>query len=153
MSKQSIEERVMEFTQPVVDQLGLELVDVEFVKEGASWYLRVYIDKPGGVEVDDCQAVSGQVSDLLDQHDPISQAYYLEVSSPGLDRPLKKDKDFQRYAGELVKLNTYAPLDGKKSFTGKLIGLQDDGIHVEVSGKELIFSKDKVSSVRLEISF
>lgn len=153
MAKKGIEEQVMEFSQPVVERLGLELVDVEFVKEGASWYLRVYIDKPGGIEVDDCQAVSGQVSDLLDQHDPITQAYYLEVSSPGLDRPLKKDKDFEKYTGELIKLNTYAPLDGKKSFTGKLLGLQDDGIHLEVNGQERVFPREKVSSVKLEISF
>lgn len=153
MAKKGIEEQVMEFSQPVVERLGLELVDVEFVKEGASWYLRVYIDKPGGIEVDDCQAVSGQVSDLLDQHDPITQAYYLEVSSPGLDRSLKKDKDFEKYTGELIKLNTYAPLDGKKSFTGKLLGLQDDGIHLEVNGQERVFPREKVSSVKLEISF
>lgn len=153
MSKKSIEEQVAEFTQPVVEPLGLELVDVEFVKEGANWYLRVYIDKPGGVEVEDCQEVSGKVSDLLDQRDPIPQAYFLEVSSPGLDRPLKKDKDFERYSGELVKVNTYAPIDGKKSFTGNLLGLQEDGIHLEVKGQEMVFPRDKVSSVRLEISF
>ena len=94
----------------------MNLVDVEFLKEGANWYLRVYIDKPGGIAIDDCQAVSEQLSDKLDEVDPIKQSYILEVSSPGLERPLKKDSDFERFKGEQVEVKLFQPIERKKDF-------------------------------------
>jgi len=153
MSKKNVEAIVEELVTPITTALDLELVDVEFVKEGADWYLRVFIDKPGGVEIDDCQEVSVKLSNLLDEKDPIPQAYYLEVSSPGLDRPLKKEKDFVRYQGRLVKVSTFAPIDGQKSFVGQLAGLRDDHVVIIQDGQELSIPKDKVAMVRLEIEF
>ena len=105
---------------PLVDAHGFELVDVEYVKEGGSWYLRAYIDKPGGIAVDDCEVISRALSDLLDEHDFIEDSYILEVSSPGLGRPLKKEKDFVRSQGELVEVRTYRAIQHQKEFTGIL---------------------------------
>ncbi len=153
MSNLKIVRQVEELVKPIVDALDLELVDVEFVKEGSQWYLRVYIDKPGGVDIDDCQAVSERLDVLLDEKDPIPQSYILEVSSPGIERPLKKPEDYRRFAGSLVTVNTYAPIDGKKSFTGNLIGLHDDGVHLDVDGKRVVIPKDKISLTRLAVEF
>ncbi|MDA8233755.1 MAG: ribosome maturation factor RimP [Clostridia bacterium] len=153
MSKKSVEALVEELVLPITEAFDLELVDVEFVKEGADWYLRVFLDKPGGVEIEDCQAVSGKLSNILDEKDPIPQAYYLEVSSPGLDRPLKKDKDFERYQGRLVRVNTFAPLDGQKSFLGNLVGLREDQVVITQEDHEYSIPRDKVSMVRLELEF
>jgi ribosome maturation factor RimP len=152
MSKK-IEELVQEYAEPITNELGLELVDVEFVKEGADWYLRVYIDKPEGVDVEDCRDVSHKLSEIIDAKDPIPQAYYLEVSSPGLERPLKKDKDFEKYQGKLINIKTFASIDGKKSFVGHLVGLKDDGVEIDIKGEKLVIPRDKASSIRLEIEF
>ena len=107
---------------PIMNEFRFELVDVEYVKEGSNWYLRAYIDKPGGITVDDCEAVSRRLSDLLDEEDFIDDAYILEVSSPGLGRPLKKDKDFARSIGEEVEIRTFRPVDHEREFTGVLKG-------------------------------
>ncbi|EGD46664.1 protein of unknown function DUF150 [Ruminiclostridium papyrosolvens DSM 2782] len=151
--KKNIQQTVTELVSPVVENLNYELVDVEYVKEGANWYLRVYIDKPGGISIDDCQAVSEQVSELLDKNDPIDQSYYLEVSSPGLDRPLKTEKDFTKYKGELVEVKVFQPIDGKKIFEGELVGLMDNFIVISQDGHDVQFERDKVAVVKRVIKF
>jgi len=129
-------------------------VDVEYVKEGPNWYLRIYIDKPGGITIDDCKIVSEEVSDLLDKEDPIPQRYFLEVSSPGLERPLKKDSDFEKFKGELVEVRLFKAINGKKIYIGELIGLIDNKIVITLdSGETIEFEKEKVSLVRRSIIF
>lgn len=145
---------VYEMVEPIAVEQGVELVDVEYVKEGGQYILRVYLDKPGGVTIDDCQQVSNVLSDLLDQKDPITEAYLLEVSSPGIDRPLKKDSDFVRFAGQKVDISTYAPINGKKKkFTAELVGLEDQKIVVLLDGERLALGRDQVSQVRLAVEF
>lgn len=151
--KKSIQQAVMELAAPVTESLNYELVDVEYVKEGTNWYLRVYIDKPGGIGIDDCQAVSEQLSEILDQKDPIEQSYYLEVSSPGLDRPLKTQRDFEKYKGELVEVKVFQPIDGQKVFEGELVGLIDNNIVILQGGHNMGFEKDKVAVVKRVIKF
>lgn len=154
MSKKRIDELVTELALPITERHNYELVDVEYVKEGANWYLRIYIDKPEGVGLDDCQIVSEEISDELDRLDPIEQAYFLEVSSPGLDRPLKKPRDFEKYAGELVEVKTYQPIDGTKLFEGELIGLENNKIIItDKKGNRLEFEKEKVASTKRVIKF
>ena len=151
--KKQVQQAIFELAAPIVDSLNYELVDVEFVKEGANWYLRIYIDKDGGITIDDCQAVSERMSDILDKQDPIQQSYYLEVSSPGLDRPLKTERDFVKYKGEEVEVKLFQPIDGQKLFEGELIGLIDNNIVIKTNGKELSFEKEKVAIVRRVIRF
>jgi ribosome maturation factor RimP len=154
MAKKATEEIITEMALPVVQKNAFELVDVEFVKEGANWYLRVYIDKPGGITIDDCQTVSEELSDKLDEADPIKQSYFLEVSSPGLDRPLKKDGDFEKFRGELVEIKTYQPMDGKKIFEGELLGLEENRIAIkQANGEVMKFGRDEVAIARRVIKF
>ncbi|MDA8211741.1 MAG: ribosome maturation factor RimP [Clostridia bacterium] len=153
MAKKEIPAVVEAMVLPIVQELNLELVDVEFVKEGAHWYLRVFLDKDGGIDVEDCSSVSEQLSQLLDEQDPIPQAYMLEVSSPGLDRPLKKQADFAKYAGRLVRVKTYAPVDGKKELVGELKGLEGEDVVLTVEGREVRIPWERAASIRLEIEF
>lgn len=153
MAKRKVEDIVTELAEPIVSALSYELVDVEFLKEGANWYLRVYIDKPGGVFIDDCQAVSEQLSDKLDELDPIKQSYILEVSSPG-ERPLKKERDFERFKGEIVEVKLYQPLNGKKVYEGELLGLIDDKVNIKTDeGVTLSFDRKETALVRRIIRF
>ena len=147
------ETRVLPLVLPIVEEMGLELVDLEFVKEGANWYLRIYIDKENGVDINDCEAVSKAVEAKLDAEDPIEQAYVLEVSSPGLDRPLKKEEDFVRFAGEIIDVKLYQAMNGKKTLEGKLIGLEDGVIVMEEDGKEVRISRKDAADVRLAVIF
>ena len=118
--RETYEAKTEELLQPLVDAHGFELVDVEYVKEAGNWYLRAYIDKPGGIAVDDCEVISRALSDKLDEEDYIEDSYILEVSSPGLGRPLKKDKDFQRSIGKEIEVRTFRAIDKQKEFTGIL---------------------------------
>jgi len=155
MSK--VTEVVEELAEPIFQELGLELVEIEFVKEGKSWFLRVYIDKDNGVDIEDCGLVSEKLSEKLDELDPIPQNYFLEVSSPGAERPLKKDKDFQKAIGKNVFIKTYEPFDGEKSFEGTL--LEFDGQHVKIEMKIKTRKKtieipyEKVANARLAVTF
>ena len=154
MAQKKIEETVAGLALPIVERLKFELVDVEFIKEGTNWYLRAYIDKPGGVTIDDCQSVSEELSKKLDDADPIKQGYFLEVSSPGLERPLKKDRDFEKFKGEQVEVKLFQPLNGKKVFEGQLAGLIDNKVVIKPNDKETLeFERDKVSLVRRVIKF
>ena len=148
------EKKILPILVPIVAERNLELVDLEFVKEGANWYLRVYIDKEGGVDIDDCELVSRALEAKLDTEDPIEQPYILEVSSPGIDRPLKKDADFEKYRGEIIDLKLYKAVDGQKQFQVKLLGLADGIISVENEEEKVItFAQKDVASVRLAVLF
>lgn len=152
MSKEQIENLVEGLVNDIIASTDLEMVDVEYVKE-RDWYLRVFLDKEGGLEVEDCQWVSERLENKLDELDPIKDSYYLEVSSPGIDRALRKERDFVRHSGEMVEISTFAPVNGKKSIVGTLIGLTDGNIHVDVAGTEVIVAREKTSQVRLHIDF
>ena len=142
MSKREIyEQKTEELIMPLIEQHQFELVDVEYVKEGGNWYLRAYIDKPGGITVDDCELVSRALSDLLDEHDFIEDAYILEVSSPGLGRPLKKDKDFARSIGEEVDVKTFRAIQHQKDFTGILKAYEKEKSVWELDGGEASYSR------------
>lgn len=154
MVKKNIEELVTEIVLPITEKHKFELVDVEYIKEGPYWYLKIYIDKPGGITIDDCQLISEEIDPILDKKNFIEQSYFLEVSSPGLERPLKKDKDFEKFKGEPVEVKLFAPIDGKKVFEGELVGLIDNKIVIKKDTAETVeFDRDKVSSVRRIIKF
>ncbi len=153
MARKKVEEHVTELVEPICASHSFDLVDVEFVKEGAHWFLRVYIDKPGGISIDDCQAVSEELSKKLDKTDPIPQSYFLEVSSPGLDRPLKKPEDFRRYRGELVEVRLYQPINGEKVFEGRLEGLIDGKVVINQESGPMEFEAEKVALVKRVIEF
>ena len=128
--REEYEQKTETLLEPIITRLGFELVDVEYVKEGGQWYLRAYIDKPGGITVDDCEAVSREFSDILDEKDYIEDSYIFEVSSPGLGRPLKKEKDFKRSLGEEVEVRTYRAIDHQKEFIGILDGYDKDTVTI-----------------------
>lgn len=152
--KKSIETTVEEIVEKITEPLGFEIVDVEYVKEAGEYYLRIYLDKEGGISLDDCEQVSRKLSEQLDKEDPISENYFLEVSSPGLDRPLKKEKDFIRYQGRDVEIKLYKAVDGVKQFEGELVGLTEDkNIKIIIDGNEVEFNKKEVALVRLAIKF
>lgn len=154
MAKKNTEALIHEIALPLADGMGYELVDVEYVKEGQHWYLRIYIDKEGGVSLDDCQSFSSKVNVLLDEADPIKNSYFLEVSSPGLDRPLKKAADFDRYLNRDIEVNLYTQLDGSKYYKGINKGLDGDMLALELSdGKELVIPFKNVGSARLYFEF
>ena len=147
-------ERVQELTQELVAQLGYELVEVEFAKEAAGWVLTLYIDSPSGITLDDCEQVSRAVDPVLDEADPIEQAYYLSVSSLGLDRPIKKDRDFQRNVGKSVTVKLYAPVEKKKEFTGKLMDFNDTAFTLVLEdGAQITFERRDAALIRPYISF
>ncbi len=153
MQGRSVEAITTELADSLAAQLQLELVDVEYVKEGPQWYLRVYIDKPGGVTLQDCTLFNQVLSTKLDEEDPIPSSYLLEVSSPGIDRPLKKDSDFQRFSGGLVEVRTYAPVDGRKKWRGRLVGYKDGFVELEVDDRLLRIPRDKVAKASLSPEF
>ncbi len=145
--------KVKQLIEPQVIGLGLELVDIEYVKEGAHWYLRVYIDKDGGVDIDDCAEVSHHVSEILDRENPIPQAYMLEVSSPGIERPLVKKEDYEKYRGELVTIYSKEPYQGYTRFTGNLMGLENEHAVLEYDGKEIKIPLDFIKRAHLTFEF
>ena len=150
MPKVKICDLIIKLTEPVIVENGMELVDVEFVKEGTNYYLRLFIDKDGGIDLDDCEKISHLISDLLDKEDPIEQAYFLEVSSPGLDRPLKKTKDFHKYEGHQVIVKTFSAFEGKKKHQGKLGQYNEVNLHLLVENKEIRIPWEMVSQVKLD---
>ena len=139
---------------PIIEDNHFELVDVEYVKEGSSWYLRAYIDKEGGITVDDCELVSRAFSDLLDKDDFIEDAYILEVSSPGLLRPLKKDKDYQRNLGKLLEVKLFAPLNGVKEFEAELKSYDKESATLVMDDDtEVTVKRSEISLIRPAIEF
>ncbi len=152
--KETYEQKTEELLLPLVEKHQFELVDVEYVKEGGNWYLRAYIDKQGGITVDDCEIISRALSDLLDQHDFIEEAYILEVSSPGLGRPLKKEKDFARSLGEEIEVRTFRPINHQKEFTGILKEYDKEKIVIEAENQETMeFDRSDLALVRLAFDF
>ena len=133
--------------------LDYELVDVEYVKESGSYYLRVYIDKKAGITLDDCQSMSELLGEKLDKEDPIENAYYLEVSSPGLDRPLKNDRDLKRNLGKDIEISLYKPLENKKKFEGNLKFFTEDKIVIKINDDEMEIPRDAISVIKLALKF
>ena len=148
-----ITEQVEAFAKPIVEEKGCTLWDVEYVREGSERFLRVYIDKEGGVCIDDCEAVSRGVDPLLDEADPIQDAYTFEVSSAGADRPLKKPEHFDAFMGAEVDVKFYKAVNGQKSATGILAGYDDGSVTLNVGGEEITYDKKEIAFVRLHVSF
>lgn len=146
-------EKITELIEPLLAEKNFELVDIEFKNEGKSRLLRIYIDKLNGITIDDCAEVSREFGTILDVNDVISSSYRLEVSSPGLRRPLKKAEDFSRFAGRKVKVKTYAPVHERKTFTGELIGYENGEVIVDVDGSHYKIPENMVSKANLEIDF
>ena len=152
--REETEAKALALLAPIVEEAGFELVDLEYVKEAGTWYLRGYIDKPGGITVNDCEAVSRVFSDKLDEADFIEDSYVMEISSPGLDRPLKKEKDFQRSLGKLVEVRTYKPLDRQKEFVGTLEGYDAGTVTIqEEEGERRVFDRKDIALIRLAVVF
>ncbi len=148
MAKRKVEDIVFDLAKPIIDRNNFELVEIEYKKEGADWYLRVYIDKEGGITIDDCESVSRELSDLLDEADPIEQSYIFEVSSPGIDRPLKTDRDYEKNNGKLVEVKLFSPLDGKKALEGILKGHNKEIVEIETDGKDIQIEKSSIALIR-----
>lgn len=151
--KEEYEQKAEALLSPIVESNGFELVDVEYVKEAGNWYLRGYIDKPGGITVNDCETVSRAFSDRLDEDDFIEDSYIMEISSPGLDRPLKKEKDFARSIGKLVEIRTYRPIEKQKEFCGELTAYDNNSVTIDEERTPRTFDKKDIALVRLAIDF
>ena len=152
--REQYEQQTEELLEPIVTGFGFELVDVEYVKEAGTWYLRAYIDKPDGITVDDCEAVSRKFSDILDEKDYIEDTYIFEVSSPGLGRPLKKEKDFKRSLGEEVEIRTYRAIEHQKEFVGILQEYDNDTVTIAYEDDTTqTFNRSEIALIRLALDF
>ena len=152
--KENYESRVERYLLPLVEEHHFELVDVEYVREAGTWYLRAYIDKEGGIAVDDCEVISRALSDWLDKEDFIDDSYILEVSSPGLGRPLKKEKDFVRSMGKDVDVRLYRQLNKQKEFTGALSAYDENTVTLTMEdGSQMVFEKADIALIRLALDF
>ncbi|BAS27533.1 ribosome maturation factor RimP [Limnochorda pilosa] len=149
MRRETIEEQVKALAQPVADACGVELVDVTYLSENGRWILRISIDREGGVTLDDCQRVSQALGDELDRVDPIPGSYSLEVSSPGLERPLRRPAEFQRFKGRLVWVRSYGPIQGSRSWEGRLLGVDDGQVVLETATGEVRIPLDRVAKAHL----
>ena len=149
-----IELRTEQLAQPIVDENNFELVDIEYVKEGANWYLRVYADKEGGINIDDCVLLSRALEAKLDEEDFIEDAYILEVSSPGLGRPLKKDKDFERSIGKEIEIKLYRPIEKQKEWEGTLVSYNTESVTIRLeTEEEMTIARNDIALVRLALDF
>ncbi len=155
-----VADEVRRLLEPVLARDGYELVEVEWGREGPRWVLRIYVDRPGGVGIDDCQAVSRTVEPILDAEDVIEPAYDLEVSSPGVDRPLRRPADFDRFAGQRAHVKAFAPIEGtapgsprRKSWTGVLQGFRDGAVELDVDGAVHRIPLDQIAKANLEYDF
>ena len=155
--KEDIESHTEALLAPILEAVGFELWDVEYVKEGQDMFLRIYIDKPGGITIDDCVDVSRKLSDALDADDPTDDAYTLEVSSPGLGRKLKKDREFEKSLGRDIDIKFYKPVDGSKEITGKLVGYDRETVSIKPPGASppnaVSYKRSDMASVKLHIDF
>ena len=150
MSK--ITEKVTALARPVVEEEGCSLWDVEYVREAGCWYLRIYIDKEGGVGIDDCERISRRLDPLLAEADPIPDSYVFEVGSAGAERELKRPGDFEQFMGHEVEVKTYKPINGSKAFVGELAGYADGTVTVRVGADDMTFEKNQIALVRLHVS-
>ena len=152
--KETYEKKTEDYLLPLMEEYHFELVDVEYVKEAGNWYLRAYIDKEGGIAVDDCEVISRALSDWLDKEDFIDDSYILEVSSPGLGRPLKKEKDFVRSMGKDVDVRLYRQLNKQKEFTGALSAYDENTVTLTMEdGSQMVFEKADIALIRLALDF
>lgn len=152
--KEQYEARTEELILPIIDRMNFELVDVEYVKEGSVWYLRAYIDKEGGITVNDCEAVAREMNEILDREDYVEGSYTFEVSSPGLGRPLKKEKDYKRSMGKELEIRTYRAINREKEFYGILKAYDDATVTLEMEdGTEMKFEKAEIALIRLALDF
>ena len=151
--RENYESRTEELLLPIAERFGVEIYDIEYVKEGSDWYLRAYIDKPGGVNISDCENVSRALSDKLDEEDFVEDAYILEVSSPGLGRTLKKDRHLAKSIGQEVELKTYKPIEKQKEFRGILLSYDADRIILSIDQEEKVFARKEVALIRLAHDF
>ena len=150
MSK--ITDKVTQLARPVVEEEGCSLWDVEYVREAGCWYLRIFIDKEGGVGIDDCERISRRLDPLLDEADPIPDSYVFEVGSAGAERELKRPGDFEQFMGHEVEVKTYKPVNGSKSFVGTLSGYADGAVTLRVGADNMTFEKNQIALVRLHVS-
>ena len=148
-----VTELVAEFARPIVEAHGCELWDVEYVREGSEYFLRLYLDKEGGVSIDDCEAISRALDPILDEEDPIPESYHFEVCSAGLERALKRPGDFERFMGEPVMVKLYRPRNGLKEIPGILRGYENGCVTVEAGKETITFQKSEVALVRLRVEF
>ncbi len=155
MSKrETYETRTEELITPILDRMNFELVDVEYVKEGGTWYLRAYIDKEGGITVNDCEAVAREMNEILDKEDFVEDSYVFEVSSPGLGRPLKKEKDYVRSIGKEVEIRTYRAINREKEFYGILSAYDENTVTIKTEDEtEMTFEKSDIALIRLAFDF
>ena len=155
MSKrETYETRTEELITPILDRMNFELVDGEYVKEGGTWYLRAYIDKEGGITVNDCEAVAREMNEILDREDFVEDSYVFEVSSPGLGRPLKKEKDYIRSMGKEVEIRTYRAINREKEFYGILSAYDENTVTIKTEdGTEMTFEKSDIALIRLAFDF
>ena len=154
MSKrETYEARTEELITPILERMHFELVDVEYVKEGGTWYLRAYIDKEGGITVNDCEAVAREMNEILDREDFVEDSYVFEVSSPGLGRPLKKEKDYIRSMGKEVEIRTYRAINREKEFYGILKSYDENSVTIENEDGEQTFQKSDIALIRLAFDF
>lgn len=151
--KEDIEKMVEQLLHDILGEKAFELVDVEYLKEAGTWYLRVFIDKQGGITIDDCEYVSRALDVKLDEKDPIKDPYILEVSSPGLDRPLKKEKDFERSLGKSVEVKLYKPLNGEKEFVGVLKSYNTEAVTLIINDEDQSFNRKELAIIRLAVLF
>ena len=150
MSK--ITEKVAALARPIVEEEGCTLWDVEYVREAGTWYLRIFVDKEGGLSIDDCERISRRLDPMLDEVDPIPDSYVFEVGSAGAERELKRPSDFEQFLGSEVEVRLYQPVNGAKAFVGKLKGYDDGEVTIENGGSDMRFDKSRVALVKLHIS-
>ncbi len=146
-------DRIEAMAAPLAAEVGCTVWDVEYIKEAGNWYLRVYLDRPEGVDLNCCESVSRRLSDLLDEEDPIPDSYILEVSSPGAERVLRRPADFERFMGEMVRLRLYRARDGRKELTGRLIARDADTVTIDPGDGEVRLSNSEVAQVRLYVEW
>lgn len=149
--KNTTEKTVWQFIEPLLDGTPYEIYDVEYVKEGAEWYLRIFIDKEGGIDLDDCETVTDLINDPLDELDPIAEAYFLEVSSPGVERHLKSTRHFENAIGEKIRVKTFVKIENNKEWVGILKAVTEEGITLDANGKIIVFPFDKIAKANISV--
>ena len=149
--KNTTEKTVWQFIEPLLKDTSYEIYDVEYVKEGAEWYLRIFIDKEGGIDLDDCETVTDLINDPLDELDPIAEAYFLEVSSPGVERHLKSMRHFEKAVGEKIRVKTFVKMENSKEWVGILKAVDENGITLESNGKTIEFPFEKIAKANISV--
>ncbi len=147
------EKNVHSIVSPIAEENGCFVYDVEYVKEGGHWYLRIYVDREGGITLDECEAISRATSSILDEKDPISQNYFLEVSSPGIERKLRQEEHFEMYKGEMVDIGLYKAQNGSKNLCGELLGLEGDELSINLEGETVTIKLNETTYVKLHFEF